>query len=62
MGWLNIVELAALVNVNVATVKRWRRQGKIPPADLLDNGMRCWSPEQIQDVLNWRSRAPHRNS
>jgi excisionase family DNA binding protein len=58
-GWMTIGDIAALVNVNSSTVKRWLAAGKIPePAQRGQGILTLWDPDQVQAVLDWRTRKP----
>lgn len=53
---MTVRELAAYLNVDQSTVKRWRQRRKIPaPSLVLENGTRLWSPEQVQEILDKRT-------
>jgi hypothetical protein len=50
-------EIAAHIGVKPATVKSYRRQGILPPPDLVDGlGRPCWWPATIHA---WVKRRPH---
>lgn len=45
-------ELAKVLGVHPLTIKRWRKEGKIPPpAALCTNGWHLWSPEQVRRII-----------
>lgn len=51
----SVSELARFVGVTSRTIERWYASEVIPtPAQVTDTGMKLWSPEQAQTVLDFR--------
>lgn len=50
--YLTARELAARLNKNESTVKRWARAGTIPQADIVSSaGWMLWSPDTVQRII-----------
>lgn len=50
-------ELAVQVGVSDRTVERWHRDRKIPaPAVVTEQGWKLWSPEQVRNIIQQRTR------
>lgn len=49
-------ELARVLGVHPQTVKRWWKDGTIPPPDATArNGWNLWSPEQVRRMIQSRT-------
>lgn len=51
----SVSEIAKYVGVSARTVERWYEAEVIPPpAHRTEAGIKLWSPEQCQRILDWR--------
>jgi predicted DNA-binding transcriptional regulator AlpA len=49
--------LAELLDVDDATIWRWRKSGILPPPSEISPGIRGWTEEQIRELIEQRRGA-----
>lgn len=53
-SYRSVSELAAYTNVSSRTIERWWKEGHIPETLKTNDGMKLWSPDAAQKVLEYR--------
>ncbi len=56
-AFMNAQRLAAELTVSTATVRRWARDGKIPPGKSPAGGVRLWQWSEVQRKLGVGQRS-----
>jgi predicted DNA-binding transcriptional regulator AlpA len=55
LQYLNQTDVAKLFNVKVNTIRRWRKEGKIPPPIFLTYKTLVWEKSELQKYISTRS-------
>ncbi len=50
--YLNQTDLSKIFNVKVNTIRRWRKEGKIPPPRQLSYKTLVWVKSELQDYIS----------